>query len=514
MSGEPEELRLQGKSILIAGSIAEAADQSLSDRARAFAQSLAGAVLYAGGGLVVYASSEPLGENGSPLTFDWLIIRETDRLLSTRQVSPRLTIVTSEKNRQEKMTLEQRQQIARLVSRNAAKVIYLPDELVTGGNIGDEQAEIADAMIAIGGGKGVSDRARKLRKQSAPVLPMDIKVGSINGDGEGAVGLHRQLMRDPPSLMPYTAQETQTAMNAFSLQEPIHEVSKISAGVVDLIANELKAKEASRKADVLILTALPIELAAAKMAFNVAEGTQPLYSKSGISYWRSHLIRTDGSRVICEIACFAGAGNTNAAAITSSLLTELSPNTVIMTGIAAGMRDKCRLGQVVIGERIVAYEGAAVLEGHKVEHRPEGYPLERGLGQDIAGYLAHRARLETRLHAAWSQHGLTVPKETETGPVTDTPIPEQTTIASGEKLLRNSVIFAELRQNIHGKIEVAEMESAGVCSACLQHNTPALVVRGISDFGDSRKDNRFHEFAAKAAAIVTSDIVINGLRPY
>lgn len=37
------------------------------------------------------------------------------------------------------------------------------------------------------------------------------------------------------------------------------------------------------------------------------------------------------------------------------------------------------------------------------------------------------------------------------------------------------------------------------------------MIRGISDFGDSTKDNRFHLLAAKAAAAVTVDYIAHGL---
>lgn len=54
----------------------------------------------------------------------------------------------------EKMTAEQRMFIRRLSAANFADVIYVEDDLVTGGNIGDEQVDVATAMIALGGGKG------------------------------------------------------------------------------------------------------------------------------------------------------------------------------------------------------------------------------------------------------------------------------------------------------------------------------------------------------------------------
>jgi hypothetical protein len=37
-----------------------------------------------------------------------------------------------------------------------------------------------------------------------------------------------------------------------------------------------------------------------------------------------------------------------------------------------------------------------------------------------------------------------------------------------------------------------------------------LVVRGISDFGDDLKDDRFHDFAARAAATVVVDFLAHG----
>ena len=63
----------------------------------------------------------------------------------------------------------------------------------------------------------------------------------------------------------------------------------------------------------------------------------------------------------------------------------------------------------------------------------------------------------------------------------------------------------------HGKVEVAEMEAAGIFAACAQHSVPSLIVRGISDFGDTKKDNTFHDLASRAAAIVASDLVVFGM---
>ncbi|MNN09886.1 5'-methylthioadenosine/S-adenosylhomocysteine nucleosidase [compost metagenome] len=89
-------------------------------------------------------------------------------------------------------------------------------------------------------------------------------------------------------------------------------------------------------------------------------------------------------------------------------------------------------------------------------------------------------------------------------------MPKTATVASGEKLLRDPEKFLALRE-LHGKTEVAEMEGAGLFAACANFGKPVLMVRGISDFGDSVKDNRFHLLAAKAAAAVTVDYIANGM---
>lgn len=67
------------------------------------------------------------------------------------------------------------------------------------------------------------------------------------------------------------------------------------------------------------------------------------------------------------------------------------------------------------------------------------------------------------------------------------------TIASGEKLLRDPAKLVAVREQ-HGKTEVGEMEAAGLVDACRRGSVPWLVIRGISDFGDELKDDRFHAF--------------------
>ncbi|MDI5530659.1 purine phosphorylase, partial [Salmonella enterica subsp. enterica serovar Cerro] len=164
--------------------------------------------------------------------------------------------------------------------------------------------------------------------------------------------------------------------------------------------------------------------------------------------------KRSGKTASCVLACFAGAGNVDAASVTSMLLGELRPANVMMLGIAAGLRDKCALGEVVIAERVVAYEGAAFLEEGRVENRPEISRLSMRVRQDVSSYLSNRATLEFRLTESYRTLGIEFPDQVEAGPVIQGVMPKTATVASGEKLLRDPDKFLGMRE-LHGKTEVA-----------------------------------------------------------
>ena len=127
-------------------------------------------------------------------------MRSTLAILVSRH-SPRVVIVLADRHRRESMNPEQRVLIAKLSLRGLAKVDVIPDEVVTGGNVGDAQASHASGMIALGGGKGVADRAYKMMKKGLPIYPMDLKIGSNSEDGEGSLSLAQKLHVCPLVLL-------------------------------------------------------------------------------------------------------------------------------------------------------------------------------------------------------------------------------------------------------------------------------------------------------------------------
>lgn len=268
--------------------------------------------------------------------------------------------------------------------------------------------------------------------------------------------------------------------------------------------------------DIAIVTIIPVELAAALAALAIPDSVRKK-DQDGTIYYRwtvhSELQLRDYELVL---VCIGTAGITSAAAVTSAIIERFRPRVVVLMGIAAGIRDKLKVGEVIFSERVIAYEPAALVrssEGTSYEEpRPDVEQLPYAILQDVANYQPDLERIRRHFEAI----GGTFPRapsgkeEEYNANVVSTPVVKLRTIASGEKLLRDPTILQGFRQ-LHGKAEVGEMEAAGFVEACRQAGIGWLVIRGISDFGDELKDDRFHTFAAQMAAVVLVDFIKYGL---
>jgi hypothetical protein len=74
------------------------------------------------------------------------------------------------------------------------------------------------------------------------------------------------------------------------------------------------------------------------------------------------------------------------------------------------------------------------------------------------------------------------------------------TIASGNQLMKNAVIRDKLSKE--KDILCFEMEAAG-----LMNHFPCAVIRGICDYSDSHKNDKWQRYAALTAALYTKDLL-------
>ena len=272
--------------------------------------------------------------------------------------------------------------------------------------------------------------------------------------------------------------------------------------------------EQERGVDVMVLTVIPEELEAARRVLDVGTADRDK-GPDGTVYFHKTVPSALATEYAVALLCIGSAGNPEAAAVASTAIARLKPRAALLMGIAAGMRGKVRIGDVVLSERVVAYEPAAVVSagGTTVEEpRPEIERPPHSMLQDAVTYRP----APDRVHSAFVRSGGAIPaappgQEAEFAAHVATSIAvRRSTIASGEKLLRDPSKLHAVRR-LHGKVEVGEMEAAGFVAACRISAVPWMVFRGISDFGDELKDDRFHGLAACAASAVLFDFVTHGL---
>jgi formylglycine-generating enzyme required for sulfatase activity/nucleoside phosphorylase/tetratricopeptide (TPR) repeat protein len=246
--------------------------------------------------------------------------------------------------------------------------------------------------------------------------------------------------------------------------------------------------------DFAIITAIKIERIAVLKAFEIDEAKDRVREGSH-TYWRKRLSLNDGKFYEIVVAQCSDMANLNAAILTNDVLHHWKPNAVIMVGIAATAKPSTEqnLGDLVVGREIYYYEMGKVTPGGKLPE-PKQIPVD--------------ATLLDRVQAL-SDSGFSVIVERPDG-TTQQPKIEIGVIASGDKVIADE---AE-RDNIaatNRKILAIEMEGYGVIASTWQsfEQFRCLVIRGLCDYADSSKNDKWYAYAAAVAAGFTKHFLLD-----
>jgi len=244
--------------------------------------------------------------------------------------------------------------------------------------------------------------------------------------------------------------------------------------------------------DVALLTALPhIEQEA---VFNL-----PLDWKEKIEfddtnkYFVAELETSEGKKKNIITTCCPRMGIASSAAIAMKMILKFKPKLLLMTGIAAGVKGKCNIGDILVADpcwdwgsgKITVADGKA-----KFMCAPHQIPLSTRLRAQLKEMAVART-YSSEIHQNWDTARGKRPEaepDLHVGP-----------IASGAVVIEDpdtlKLVVSQNRETVG-----IEMEAYGVLAATIYSNgtnkTEALIIKSVCDFADIEKNNEWQAYAA------------------
>ena len=243
----------------------------------------------------------------------------------------------------------------------------------------------------------------------------------------------------------------------------------------------------------------------------------------------SSAIRTSNQRRVQAVIKRAADTGNNMAAVCAADMLSAFPNIedVIMVGIAGGVpypenaEKHVRLGDIVVSDQqgITQYDIGKQYKNYfeeKQRGRPPSPRLIDAVNElhtlelkGVKSWETHVEELQLKLRWERPAEELDVLYKSDGHPETiNHPIDSlrqqgkprvfRGKIGSANIVLKSSEHRKKLREK-HGVIAV-EMEGSGIADATWTHRAGYLVVRGICDYADGRKDDKLHKYASIVAA--------------
>lgn len=251
-------------------------------------------------------------------------------------------------------------------------------------------------------------------------------------------------------------------------------------------------------------------------------------------------------------------GREQAQAIVSQSISGHSVKCIAMSGICAGRRGKVELGDVVFADRLWSYDfgksivenGKEVFQGDTLQYRPGEVYVQhmQNTKPSIDNlWVGTRPKLTYEYQENWvllqlmnDRDPLQHPDITQNCPdwaevlqrlwerewvnepldITDAgrkhiatlvllypdALPRPTgfqihvaPMATGATVKEDKEIFSILAGSAR-KVLALDMEASGVAALAEAHGIPAVIAKGVSDCGDTFKDDRYRKFGARASA--------------
>ena len=209
-----------------------------------------------------------------------------------------------------------------------------------------------------------------------------------------------------------------------------------------------------------------------------------------------HCGRLHGQAVVLVLS---GIGKVAAATTVSVLASEFRPKALLFTGVAGGLAEGVRVGDVVLARELLQHDMDASPLFPRYEVPLTGrsrFPADGGLSNRLAAAALHCL--------ADSPMALGADHMAEFG--IDAPRLHQGLVISGDRFVATAAESAALRLALPDALAV-EMEGAAVAQVCADYGLPFALLRVISDRADDSAHHDFLRFTREVASVLTRLIV-------
>ena len=250
--------------------------------------------------------------------------------------------------------------------------------------------------------------------------------------------------------------------------------------------------------NVAFIAIIKEELYSLKTALGIPLDKDPDYTCNGMRFWKWKLQVTTQRQPINVIVTMVGAArNLECAAAMGTLFSRHVVELCVLVGIAAGLKTKTSIGDVVVAyDMVLDYEGQR-LEPTGPKKRPKPYPLNALIKRDLEYFDPILAGWQSQFTSALSTLSKTLQVPTEC--MKWKPNYIQGIVLAGECLLADGSLPA-LQDEYSERVRAAEQEGSGFARMCDEIRVPWLVFRGVSDYGEIPKPDQYQSVAALSAA--------------
>ena len=170
----------------------------------------------------------------------------------------------------------------------------------------------------------------------------------------------------------------------------------------------------------------------------------------------------------------AGIGKVNAARVTQLMIDKFEIQRIINVGSAGSANNELKIGDIVIGKRLVQHDFDITAFGH-----PKGFITN--IGQYVESDSELISKMEqTILKLSQNEFKIKIG-----------------TIASGDIFCTEPKMKEKIRTKFNA--DAIEMEGAAIAQVCKLNEIPFIVIRSISDNPNGKNEITFDQFLEKAS---------------